>query len=310
MFVNEQRKKPADADDYDNFLARTRLVKAASDVARASEAGVPPKAFPTELKQYELESCQDVGENARVFRFKMPNPDDEFYLPVVSTLRCEMVLNGSQMMRLYTPISPNGTKGHFDILIRHQGGEMSHKFWSLKPGDKMGFKRSPIESCYKANKYKNVVLISTGVGITPCVQILRDILSNANDHTAVTLINASREADDFLMQEEMQRLAEEHSDQFTYVPVATRASKGWQGEVGRIDADFLKRVLPAERHGTHLYICGSDRLVSQLCGVDPYILGQWSSGRGVQPGRSWHYGGGYKGVLSDLGFPKGCVTAF
>eukprot|EP01013_Petalomonas_cantuscygni_P026915 TRINITY_DN494_c0_g1_i1.p1 TRINITY_DN494_c0_g1~~TRINITY_DN494_c0_g1_i1.p1 ORF type:complete len:485 (+),score=79.02 TRINITY_DN494_c0_g1_i1:47-1456(+) len=294
-------------------IEQTRFDQKVNRAIAGAIAETAPKPFPAEEREYELLFYKDIGDYCRLFRFLLPDPEDEFYLPVVSTLRAQATVGGgSTFSRLYTPVSPNHTKGHFDIVIRHQGGMMSRVFWSLRPGDTMRFHRTggSSGSTYVPNEYKHIVLISGGVGVTPILQVLREVLNNPLDKTPVTLVAAHANDQDILLDAEFRRLAAEHPGQFQYHPVISRPSPEWKGHSGRIDKQFLQKVLPKAEPRIHAFLCGSDRMAESVAGVSNTLLKSWSSGRAQQPGRPDHYSGGYRGMLSDLGFSPAAVTVF
>jgi cytochrome-b5 reductase len=63
-------------------------------------------------------------------------------------------------------------------------------------------------------KVKNVNMIAGGSGITPMLQLVRDILKHKDDPTQVKLLYANQSEDDILLRKEIDELAEKHSEQF------------------------------------------------------------------------------------------------
>lgn len=113
--------------------------------------------------------------------------------------------------RPYTPVSQNGQKGYVDLIIKSYpkpGGIMSRHIQSLRPGVDVVEMKGPFKKIeYRANMYKKMGMIAGGTGITPMLQIIREVLSNPDDRTQVSLVFANISEEDILLRDELDALA-------------------------------------------------------------------------------------------------------
>ncbi|MGD9988109.1 ferredoxin reductase family protein [Pseudonocardia sp.] len=116
------------------------------------------------------------------------------------------------------------------------------------------------------------VLIAGGVGITPMLSILLT-RRDRGDQRPAWLFYAVRDEQSLVAGDVLAELAADPG--VTIVPVLSRPSDGWGGERGRIDADHLRRNLPADVAGLHAFVCGPPGMTDAGCaaaeaaGIDP-----------------------------------------
>ena len=65
---------------------------------------------------------------------------------------------------------------------------------------------------YSVNMKRRIGMIAGGTGITPMLQIIREILENPEDKTEVSLLFANNAEEDILMRDELDRLAIMHNN--------------------------------------------------------------------------------------------------
>merc|ERR1719159_1670089 len=116
--------------------------------------------------------------------------------------------DGKAPARPYTPITTNDQKGYFELMVKgYPSGVVSKHLCSLKAGDSVEVK-GPFEKLpYKANMKKRIGMVAGGSGITPMLQVLKEILKNPEDGTEVTLIYANQTPSDILLRKELDGLA-------------------------------------------------------------------------------------------------------
>ncbi|MFB4168412.1 FAD-dependent oxidoreductase [Virgibacillus sp. JSM 102003] len=85
------------------------------------------------------------------------------------------------------------------------------------------------------------VFIIGGIGITPVRSMIAQATINNSAHD-MTLLYSNKTPDDAPFLNDLEAFAEEN-DNFTFVPVMTRADSKWNGESGHIDADMLKKYI-------------------------------------------------------------------
>jgi NAD(P)H-flavin reductase len=96
---------------------------------------------------------------------------------------------------------------------------------------------------------ENVVLIAGGIGITPFVTIVEDLVKNPGNVKDVTLIYGVQKEEDIIFRDHFDKLASNKS--FTFIPVVEKPHT-WKGETG-----FVTNVLnKMELKGSSYYMCG------------------------------------------------------
>jgi predicted ferric reductase len=107
------------------------------------------------------------------------------------------------------------------------------------------------------------VFIGGGVGITPLFSMLLT-MRQRDDIRPVTLFYANRHWEDVTFREQLAEL-EESMPQLRVVHVLEEPLDDWTGEIGRIDAETIRRHVP-ERTLTRLeyFVCGSDPMMDAI----------------------------------------------
>ncbi len=85
------------------------------------------------------------------------------------------------------------------------------------------------------------VFIIGGIGITPVRSMIAQATIDKSAHD-MTLLYSNKTPDDAPFLNDFEAFAKKN-DNFTFVPVMTRAESNWSGESGYIDADMLKKYI-------------------------------------------------------------------
>lgn len=93
---------------------------------------------------------------------------------------------------------------------------------------------------------------------TPLYQVLTHALSDKSNKTKFTLIYANVAEKDILLREELDALKAKFPNTFDTVYIIGKATEGWKGSVGRINAEIIKKhVAPANlKEKVKVFICG------------------------------------------------------
>ena len=160
---------------------------------------------PVTIKQFEIMATTQISKDTKLFRFKIPNDSNNqprsIGLAIGKHITVVTKIDGTTVMRPYTPCSSPSQKGYFELLIKsYEFGKMSSHMHSLIEGSSVGI-RGPIGRFrYSPNKYQAVALIAGGTGITPCLQVLRHVLENDPlDTTNFILFYQNRTFEDILL---------------------------------------------------------------------------------------------------------------
>jgi hypothetical protein len=122
--------------------------------------------------ELSLIQCKEIEADIRLFRFQLPNATDQIGCLPGQFVEATIVHNGASHSRFYSPISVFSEYGTLDIVMKmgFTGGMVDH-FSRLQVGDKVFF-RGPVGGFhYAPNTYDHIVLLATGVGVAPMVQI-------------------------------------------------------------------------------------------------------------------------------------------
>jgi cytochrome-b5 reductase len=179
----------------------------------------------------------------------------------------EAIWNEKEVVRSYTPITLDDTKGYFDLLVKtYAQGNASQYLSSLKIGDKARFRGPKGRFLYRPNMAKEVGMIAGGTGITPILQVIKAILRNPEDETKMSLIFANVSKDDILLYEELKEMALKHYDQLTVHFVLNNPpnDEEWTGSVGYITADIIKAHCPVASEDTKILMCGPPPMMTAM----------------------------------------------
>lgn len=113
------------------------------------------------------------------------------------------------------------------------------------------------------------VLVAAGSGITPVLSIAASILE-AHDTSAVTLIYGNRRSDSVMFADEVADLKDAHPARMHLIHVLSREPQEVELFSGRLDADRLRRLLPASLQIPeidHWWLCGPLGLIDDAIDV-------------------------------------------
>lgn len=193
------------------------------------------------------------------YRFKLPNETDILGLPIGQHVSLKATIDGTDVMRSYTPISSDSTPGYFDLLIKsYPTGNISKYVASLQVGQTMKVQGPKGAMVYTPNMVREFGMIAGGTGITPMLQIVRAIVRGraAGDKTKVSLIFANVNREDILLKEDLDSLVKEDAG-FKIHYVLNNPPEGWTGGVGfvtkeMIQVSFERKPLRGSSFGTDL----------------------------------------------------------
>lgn len=246
----------------------------------------PTVKYPLRLIDKEV-----LSHDTRRFRFALPSPKHILGLPVGKHVCLSARIDGSLVVRPYTPISSDDDKGFVDIVVKiyfknvhpkfPEGGRMSQYLESLQFGEMVDFrgpggpleytghgqfavlpdKKSPAEM----KTVKSIGLIAGGTGITPMLQLIRAIIKDPADRTRCSLLFANKTEKDVLLQDELDEIAVQHPDRFKVWYTVSRAPKDWEFSQGHVSADMIREHLPAPGDDSLILMCGPPPMIQFAC---------------------------------------------
>uniref|UniRef100_A0A336K110 NADH-cytochrome b5 reductase n=1 Tax=Culicoides sonorensis TaxID=179676 RepID=A0A336K110_CULSO len=228
---------------------------------------------------------EEISHDTRRFRFGLPSEKHVLGLPVGQHIQLSAMINEELVIRSYTPVTSDDDEGYVDLVIKvyqkgvhpkfPEGGKMSQYLDSLKIGDTIGFRGPSGRLVYSGNgqfaikklrkdppnliKASKVNLIAGGTGITPMLQLIRDVLKHSDDKTQLRLLFANQTEKDILLRPEIEEQAKKYPDRFEFWYTLDTIPNDWKYSKGFINEEMLK---------DHLFDASDDTL-TLMCGPPP-----------------------------------------
>lgn len=151
-----------------------------------------------------------------------------------------------EVVRSYTPVSGDHQSRYFDLLIKtYPQGKISRHMSSLERGEKIRIRGPKGAFIYTSNMVRLFGMIAGGTGITPMLQIVREIVRGCadGDKTEVDIIFDNVNSEDILLTEELDSLTQDTGVRAYYV--LNNPPENWTGGVGFVTANMINvRYLP------------------------------------------------------------------
>ncbi|MES1909019.1 MAG: hypothetical protein MHM6MM_001834 [Cercozoa sp. M6MM] len=250
----------------------------------------------SEWRSFQLIERVDVSHNTRRFRFALQTPQTTLGLPIGQHM-CLRFTNadGEEIVRKYTPTTSDDEKGYFDLVIKvYEKGQMTQHLEHMKVGDNIEVRGPTGSITYSARgeftfasrkgaivkNVKRIGMIAGGTGLTPMLQIARQMMKDKADNTEVSLIFANVNEEDILLRNELEKMADDE-ERFSLYHVLNNPPAGWTQGEGFVNQEHIRANIPAP----------ADDVLVLLCGPPPMIKAM-------------------KGHLEALGYDKSSVKAF
>lgn len=244
---------------------------------------------PNKTVRLPLIKVTEVSHDTKIFRFAL-DEGHRLGLPVGQHVNTKAKIDGKLVIRSYTPISSDDDIGFVDLLIKiyfpierfPAGGKMTQYINNLKIGETLDFTGPKGRIIYKrdgnfilkgekqhdpprfVSGIKNIGMIAGGSGITPMLQIVRDVFKS-NEQTKIWLLFANQTENDILLREEIEDVAREHPTRFSFMYTVDRPTEGWKYQTGFINKEMTAAHLPIPGPQTTILICGPPPMVKFAC---------------------------------------------
>lgn len=173
------------------------------------------------------------------------------------------------ILRMYT-LSRAPASGSYRISVkREESGVISKALHdSFEVGDTLNV-GTPLGEFTLRKNNSAIVLISSGVGITPMIAILEGIIADVNAGAtprSVWFFHGSKNNETFAFKDYLKELERKYSWLNTHIvfsrPHAKDTIKGNYYSQTHISIDFLKQVLPFDHY--NFYLCGSENFMRDI----------------------------------------------
>ncbi|KAM6396824.1 NADH-cytochrome b5 reductase-like isoform 4-T8 [Pluvialis apricaria] len=147
--------KPCIYDVYEKELAQWERAKAKQDkslLLEKKEQSNNSELNPDTFTAFNISSVEQLTEDTYQYKFELPG-NSSLQLSLGQHIVLRGVVNGLEVQRAYTPISPGNAEGYFEVLMKcYEAGLMSQYIKTWKKGD-MVFWRGPFGGFpYRPNK--------------------------------------------------------------------------------------------------------------------------------------------------------------
>ncbi len=175
---------------------------------------------------------------------------------------------------MFVPVSEDRT---FEMLIRvFPEGPLSHHLASMRPGAPLSFRGPSGRSMLPKDDHSELVLLATGVGISPFHALLLHVLPRG-DRRRIRLFWGLRLVEDICLTDELDALAAAYPN-FSYAISLSQPSDDWTGLRGRLTESVppLLETLGGKRY----YLSGNGAMAEEMeialsdMGVDRTFLHQ------------------------------------
>ncbi|CAE7799995.1 NIA1 [Symbiodinium sp. CCMP2592] len=245
---------------------------------------------PLEWRPFRLLSKKQLAGSVWLFRFALP-ADQQLGWSSLRHVRMRIPLpkmdgtSPAAVEREYTPVSPLGRTGSFDLAVKiYPEGKLTARLAKMAPGqlvDMCGplgdftfsWSAKTLTRLEQTLKFNSIVFVVAGSGVTPAIQTLQDWVASgrAGRDVTITVIYSSRDEDEIAFLPELRQLAQQFADRFRlHLAVSQPRTDAFaEGHRGRIDEKVLQRWLGQGGVDTPALVCGppgfNDLMKEALC---------------------------------------------
>ncbi|XP_024595010.1 NADH-cytochrome b5 reductase-like isoform X2 [Neophocaena asiaeorientalis asiaeorientalis] len=248
---------PCVFDLYQRDLASWEAARASKDRSLLSgeeTQSCPSKLSPETFLAFCISATDRLTKDTYLVRFALPG-NSRLGLRPGQHLILRGIVDGLEIQRAYTPISPANAKGYFEVLIKcYQTGLMSQYVESWKAGD-TAFWRGPFGGFfYKPNQ---------------------SITDNAEDETFITLVGCFKTFEGIYLKTFLREQARFWNVRTFFVLSQENSLEQlpWsyrdKTHFGRLGQDLIEELVGSCRRKPFALVCGSAEFTKDVAG---YLL--------------------------------------
>ena len=179
------------------------------------------------------------------------------------TLRAEV--NGEDIRRSYS-ICSNHNSANVEVGIKRvEDGRFSNYAGTLRVGDTCQVMTPQGRFTAEPGGRNIYLLIAAGSGITPCLSIIKSVLSD-EPQSHIALIYGNRNTQSIMFREDLDDLKNKFNDRFMLAHVLTGEKQDAGILNGRIDAEKLSQLKKAglikPQACNAVYLCGPEKMIN------------------------------------------------
>jgi ferredoxin-NADP reductase len=200
-------------------------------------------------------ALHDESDEIRTFRLARP---DGFTFVPGQFLTVRVQVDGRPHARCYSISSAPSATDYLEISVRRQGLVSGALHANFRAGSVLFIKPPAGRFTYPSRDPRPLVLVAGGVGITPCISMLRHAVET-EPLRRVTLLYSVRSDLAFPFQHELEAIARLNSRVRIEVTV-TRADGPTRYRVGRLDETMVRETVSSPADSL-CYLCGPTPMV-------------------------------------------------
>ena len=221
---------------------------------------------PKEFRAFRVSHVDDVNYNTKRIVFDLPSADHEMGMTVASCLLARGKVDGKNVARPYTPTNLNSEKGQIELVVKgYPTGKLSKHICELQVGDTLEMKGPYVKFKYEPNMYKSIGMIAGGSGLTPMLQVAKEICRNPQDDTQIVLVFANNSEQDIFLRDELDAMQYLYP-QFKVYHVLSNAPENWTGYSGYISKEMVEELLPPPSDDNLICVCGPPPMMYHVSG--------------------------------------------
>ncbi|XP_047583800.1 NADH-cytochrome b5 reductase-like isoform X3 [Lutra lutra] len=229
---------PCVFDLYHQELAKWEAARASKDRSLLSgeeSQSCPSKLSPETFLAFRISAMDRLTEDTYHVRFALPR-NCQLGLRPGQHLVLRGKVDGLEIQRAYTPISPANAEGYFEVLI----------------------------------KYGELLMLASGTGLAPMVPVLQTITDNAEDETFVTLVGCFKTFEGIYLKTFLQEQARFWNVRTFFVlsqensPEKLPQSYREKTRFGRLAQGLIKELVGSCRRKPFALVCGSAEFTKDM----------------------------------------------
>jgi ferredoxin-NADP reductase/Na+-translocating ferredoxin:NAD+ oxidoreductase RnfD subunit len=167
--------------------------------------------------------------------------------------------------RFFTISSPPGDEAlAIGVEFKEHSSSFKRRLKAMEPGERIAAGHLAGDFVLPRDPEKKLAFVAGGIGVTPFISMIRDLLQRGQKRDIVVLVT-NRYETGAAYRDVFEQAGDELDIRtvFTLTGAAHTIPAGWSGRTGRIDEMFLQEEIP-DYWERVFYICGSQRLVSGI----------------------------------------------